>query len=213
MTRPNILIRSFEAYARGRSHHEALTALLDHFIAAFSANGLPDMAGENPARLIALLGAVGSYAMGFGDPFGEIYTTLVSGEKDGRHLAPEPVADLMVGIALAGDPVRRKVFDPACGSGRLLLAAAKADRTLTLYGADPDLTCCKMAVANLLLQSLTGEIAHMDPLNGEFFCGYRVGTVLRGGFHHPRVSEFSDRSESRVWRAIGGDGEAGEKGT
>lgn len=48
----------------------------------------------------------------------------------------------------------KKVNDPACGSGRMLLAVAKLSRSSLLYGADLDITCCKMALLNMLLQSL-----------------------------------------------------------
>ncbi|GAC1315123.1 MAG: hypothetical protein NVSMB24_40450 [Mucilaginibacter sp.] len=54
------------------------------------------------------------------------------------------------------------VYDPACGSRRMLLAAAKSNRHAMFYGADLESTCCKMALINMLFNSLGGEIAHMN---------------------------------------------------
>ena len=60
------------------------------------------------------------------------------------------------------------VIDPTCGSGRMLLAAAKRNRHALFYGADLDVTCCKMTLINMLFNSLTGEITHMNSLSNEF---------------------------------------------
>lgn len=91
------------------------------------------------------------------------------------------------------------VCDCACGSGRMLLAAAKINRHVKLYGADLDNTCCKMALLNMLLNSLTGEIAHMNSLSNDFYTGYKVGTVLVDGFHYPYYIEFNKPEQSSIW--------------
>jgi len=91
------------------------------------------------------------------------------------------------------------ICDPACGSGRMLLAAAKINRHLRFYGADIDPLCSKIALANMLLNSLTGEIAHMDSLANAFYRGYKTGTVLKDGYHHPYYREFTNPEESYMW--------------
>jgi len=93
----------------------------------------------------------------------------------------------------------QRVLDPACGSGRMLLAAAKRNRFALFYGADLDISCCKMALINILLNSLTGEIAHMNSLSNEFFRGYKVQTTLVNGFHIPFYVEFVDAELSYIW--------------
>ncbi len=92
----------------------------------------------------------------------------------------------------------QKVLDPACGSGRMLLSAAKRNRHALLYGADLDSNCCKMALTNMLLNSLTGEIANMNSLSNEFFTGYQVQTTLLNGYHMPCYVEFSDLALSYI---------------
>lgn len=62
----------------------------------------------------------------------------------------------------------QSVCDPTCGSGTLLLAAAKtcADknqgRRPRCFGSDIDIICVKMAVVNMLMNSIPGEIAWMN---------------------------------------------------
>lgn len=211
MARTSNLIPLFERYANGGSHHEAFSALLDHFISSFSTKPAKEpLSAADAAGLLPLLEAIGEQAEGFRDPLGEIYTELLSRGRNGQHFTPEPLGELMVRCAIPGEARGRRVFDPACGSGRLLLAAAKVDRSRLLYGADNDLTCCKMAVANMLLQSLTSEIVHMDSLTGRFFQGFRTGTAVRGGYHVPWVTPFAEKAESHVWRAGGYEPKDGE---
>jgi tRNA G37 N-methylase Trm5 len=102
---------------------------------------------------------------------------------------------------MTGDPLEigQKVLDPACGSGRMLLAAAKRNRQALFFGADLDITCCKMALLNMLLNSLTGEIAHMNSLSNEFFTGYKIDTVVVSGYHMPLYIEFTDPELSNIW--------------
>jgi type I restriction enzyme M protein len=102
---------------------------------------------------------------------------------------------------MSGDTLKdgQKVLDPACGSGRMLLAAAKRNRFALFYGADLDNTCCKMALVNMLLNSLTGEIAHMNSLSNEFFTGYKVLTTLVNGFNIPFYVEFAEPELSHIW--------------
>jgi hypothetical protein len=67
------------------------------------------------------------------------------------------------------------------------------------YGADLDITCCKMALLNMLLNSLTGEIAHMNSLSNEFFRGYNVQTTLVDNHHIPFYIEFLEPELSHIW--------------
>ncbi|MGY3214786.1 HsdM family class I SAM-dependent methyltransferase [Mucilaginibacter sp. HD30] len=211
MARTSNLVPLFERYANGGSHHEAFSALLDHFISSFSTHPAREpLAAADAARMLPLLEAIGEGAEGFRDPLGEIYMELLSKGRNGQYFTPEPLGELMVRCTIPGEAKGQRVFDPACGSGRLLLAAAKIDRSRLLYGADSDLTCCRMAVANMLLHSLTAEIVHMDSLSGRFFQGFRTGTTVVGGYHVPWVTPFAERAESYVWRAGGYESKGGK---
>ena len=82
------------------------------------------------------------------------------------------------------------IFDPACGSGRMLLAAAKVNRFAKFYGADVDANCAKMAVINLCLNNMYGEIAWMNTLTNQYFGGWKIVSAIKG---IPRIREISGR--------------------
>lgn len=50
----------------------------------------------------------------------------------------------------------------------MFLAATSFNRNLAFNGADIDLTCCKMATINMLLNSLTATISWGDSLLNKF---------------------------------------------
>ena len=204
------LFALFERYASAQSYSAAFSDLLDHFLIPFKyyeseeeqANALNQLAVSKGMKIrIALLTEIGELAEGFNDPLGELYELLISNGKNGQFFTPMPVVSLMA-LILGVESMQpgQTVYDPTCGSGRMLLVAAKINRHLRFYGTDIDDTCCKIAVANMLLYSLTGEIAHMDALANSFYRGYKIGTVLKDGFHHPYYIEFTNPEESYIWQ-------------
>ena len=65
------------------------------------------------------------------DAFGDAYEYLMSmyasnaGKSGGEFFTPQEVSELLTRMAVAGKTEVNKVYDPACGSGSLLLKAAK----------------------------------------------------------------------------------------
>ncbi|GAA4318419.1 N-6 DNA methylase [Compostibacter hankyongensis] len=137
---------------------------------------------------------------GFGDPLGEFYMQEISHGHLGQFYTPEYVASLMA-LSVGTRPLNdgERVLDPACGSGRMLLAMGRYNRHLRFYGADLDKVCCKMALLNLLLNSLSGEIAHMNSISNEFYEGYKITTLLKGGYHYPYFIRFQEKEKSEIW--------------
>lgn len=70
------------------------------------------------------------------------------------------------------------------------------------YGCDNDVTCCKMAVINLLQNTLQGEIALMDSLKMEYTksweVSYRYNSQIGGNLPVYRVIE--DKNDSVLWK-------------
>jgi len=205
----NKLIKLFERYAHTRDYATAFSNLLDYFLIAFKfyeteedqINAISQLKSyQKRDEHIALLTEIGDLSEGFEDPLGALYEQLISKGQKGQFFTPEPIASFMASI-VATDELRpgQCVVDPACGSGRMLLAAAKRNRSLRFYGADIDPLCSKMALVNMLLNSLTGEIAHMNSLSNEFYRGYKTGTILKDGYHHPWYREFTNSEESYIW--------------
>ncbi|WP_346318212.1 N-6 DNA methylase [Chitinophaga sp. YIM B06452] len=115
---------------------------------------------------------------GFRDAFGDLFMELISHGKNGQFFTPQPVCDMLARLN-HGDDLKpgMPVCDPACGSGRTLLSMAKLERRLKFYGADTDITCCKMTVLNMLVNSLEGEIAWMDSISLEHYRSWHIRNV------------------------------------
>lgn len=151
-------------------------------------------------QLTTLITLIGDLSDGFADPIGELYMQAISNGHNGQYFTPEPLCDMMSIMSVDENSTPgQTVCDCACGSGRMLLAAAKLNRSLHLYGADLDLTCCKMALLNLLPNSLTGEIAHMNTLSNEFCTGFEVCTTVVEGHHIPFYVQFTEAEKSYIW--------------
>jgi|GEM_PF-345930 len=109
------------------------------------------------------------------DPFGDYFQNNISRGHNSQYFTPEPICDLMVSMTLdAMTDNRKKVNDPTCGSGRLLLAAARQNRKLYFVGQDISYTCCMMTLVNMCLNSMNGEVQHIDTLNLKMYTHWAV---------------------------------------
>lgn len=209
MTDIKQLLKEFERFAHGQNLHSAFTELLDWTLLPFkkwNSTAEQQQAFENfrnhskVKQLTSLITLIGDGSEGFSDPIGELFMQAISNGHNGQYFTPEPICDMMSAMSIGENAsLGQTVADCACGSGRILLSAAKINRHLKLYGADLDITCCKMALLNMLLNSLTGEIAHMNSLSNEFYRGFKVDTVLVDGYHMPYYREFTEAAQSQIW--------------
>src|ERR1700712_1531626 len=209
MTDIKQLLKEFERFAYGQSLHSAFTELLDWALLPFKkfdTNEEQLLAfntfREHPkvSQLTSLITLIGDLSEGFSDPIGELFMQAISNGHNGQYFTPEHLCDMMSIMTLGETSTENQtVLDCACGSERMLLSGAKINRHLLLYGADLDITCCKMALLNMLLNSLQGEIAHMDSLSNEFYKGFKVSTTLIDGYYTPYYTEITDPRLSRIW--------------
>jgi type I restriction enzyme M protein len=151
-------------------------------------------------QLVTLLTLIGDGSEGLADPLGELYQQAISNGHNGQFWTPEHMCDMMATITI-GETLddNQAVCDPTCGSGRMLLATAKINRKALFYGADLDITCCKMTLLNMLLNSLQGEVAHMNTLSNDFYKGYKISTTLVNRYHMPYYIEFDKPELSYIW--------------
>ena len=70
---------------------------------------------------------------------------------------------------------RRHVHDPCCGSGRMLLAAAKLNRHWDFIGQDVDIRCVRMTALNLAFRNLYEYVIWGNTLALEKKLVYRTG--------------------------------------
>lgn len=145
----------------------------------------PTVAKRNE-KLVKLLDAIGdlplnsnsgSFSHNTIDLFGDAYEYLMqmyastAGKSGGEFYTPQEVSELLARIAVAGKTVVNKVYDPACGSGSLLLKFAKVlgqDKVRQgFYGQEINLTTYNLCRINMFLHDVNYEkfdIAHGDTL-------------------------------------------------
>jgi len=208
MTNINQLLKDFERFAYGQSLSSAFTELLDWTLLSFKwfESGDEQRAAFETFRmhkkvdqLTSLIAAIGDLSEHYCDPLGELFMQAISSGHNGQFFTPEPLCDMMTTMTIGeNSKPNQTICDPACGSGRMLLSAAKINRDARFYGADLDITCCKMALINMLFNSLHGEIAHMNTLSNLFFTGYKVCTTLIDTHHVPYYIEFTDPEQSYI---------------
>lgn len=112
---------------------------------------------------------------GLKDCLGEFFQQNITRGSHGQFFTPEHVCDFMAAITMDKVITNGKtIMDPACGSGRMLLAGAKISRQNYFYGADIDKRCVKTAAINLCLNGLIGEVAWMNSITFEHWGGYSI---------------------------------------
>lgn len=143
---------------------------------------------------------------GFYDVLGDLFMDLVSHGRNGQFFTPQPVCDMMARMNYGEDLTDGKtVCDPACGSARMLLAMAKQNRNLIFYGADNDITCCKMAVLNMVVNTMQGEIAWMNSLTMEHYKSWHIKRFLNDTHYLPYFFTTGKNETQFIQRAIRDD--------
>ncbi len=133
-------------------------------------------------KLVKLLDAIGELNLGnFEDNtidlFGDAYEYLmqmyaaVAGKSGGEYYTPQEVSELLARITVVGKTEVNKVYDPAVGSGSLLLKFQKAlgpgKVRQGYFGQEINLTTYNLARINMFLHDVPYEmfnLAHGDTL-------------------------------------------------
>lgn len=132
---------------------------------------------------------------GMNDVLGDFYGQYV----DRRFVpVPQQFCDLYPGLRSA-NMASMRVADLRCRSGRHLMAAARYNRWLRLYGADPDITMVKMALLNFFMNEISGEVAWYDAKTDEFHAVWSVDLDYRG---KPVIREL-DHEKSLLFQKRG----------
>ncbi len=126
----------------------------------------------------------------------------VEGEDDAteRELSPSPLAE----TANTEEPTpdqpaepkplprtpKRTVCDPACGSGRMLLAVAEINPHWEFHGQDVDLRCVRLTALNLAFRNLYGYVTWGNSLGLEKKLVYRTGFNLQGFIREMKLEDY-----------------------
>ena len=99
---------------------------------------------------------------GWFDAFGDLFMAISSKsgrQVNGQFFTPPDICDLMVLCTDSGETaIGKRICDPTCGSGRLLLAYHVRHLGNYLVAEDVSRTCCLMTVCNMLVHGCIGEV-------------------------------------------------------
>lgn len=117
------------------------------------------------------------------DAFGDLYMTCVASKMKqqgtGQFFTPDGLCDMMADINTGKKLTGKLVGDPACGSGRTLLAWHVKNIGNYLCAEDIDRTCCMMTVCNFIIHGCVGEVIWHNSLDpGSFYSGWKVNERL-----------------------------------
>lgn len=133
------------------------------------------------------------------DGLGIIYETITSKWKSnamGQFFTPPSLVDIMTQITQGklAKGQGKLISDPACGSGRFLIASHAHAPGNYQCGQDLDPVCAKMSAINMLLHGCVGEVACMNTITMEWHFGYEINPHLTyHGFPSLRkVEKFED---------------------
>ena len=157
---------NIEASARGTASENDVKGLFDDFTVD---NKLGNTVDERNEKLVKLLNAIGSLKLGdyynnnidlFGDAYEYLMTMYAStaGKSGGEFFTPQEVGELLARIVIQDKTSINKVYDPACGSGGLLLKFAKIlgkeNVKQGFYGQEINLTTYNLARINMFLHNI-----------------------------------------------------------
>ena len=128
------VFRHIEESAKGSSSESSFAGLFDDF--DVNSNKLGSTVAKRNERLAKLLHGVANMNLGdvkdhdidaFGDAYEYLMTMYASGagKSGGEFFTPADVSELLTRLGTVGKTEINKVYDPACGSGSLLLKAEK----------------------------------------------------------------------------------------
>jgi len=187
------VFRNIEDSAQGRANMKGLFKIFD-----LSSNKISATVAQRKEKLVKLLAAIGDLPIGnysnnsvdlfsavndlpIGkyddlsiDLFGDVYEYLMTlydanaGKFKGEFFTPSEVSELLIRIAVVGKTEINKVYDPACGSGSLLLKFAKVLGKGNIrggyYGQEINITTYNLCRINMVLRGVNYDLAHGDTL-------------------------------------------------
>jgi type I restriction enzyme M protein len=174
------VFKNIEGSAVGADSEDDLKGLFDDL--DVNSSKLGNTVAKRNEKLVKLLDAIGDLPLGNFDEntidlFGDAYEYLMqmyassAGKSGGEYYTPQEVSELLARITVVGKTQVNKVYDPAVGSGSLLLkfdkVLGKGNVRQGFYGQEINLTTYNLARINMFLHDVNYEqfnLAHGDTL-------------------------------------------------
>lgn len=156
-----------EESAKGSQSESSFAGLFDDF--DVNSNKLGSTVARRNERLAKLLDGIALMRLGsvdehdidaFGDAYEYLMTMYASnaGKSGGEFFTPADVSELLTRLGTVGKKKINKVYDPACGSGSLLLKAEKVlgkDSVVTgFFGQEINITTYNLCRINMFLHDV-----------------------------------------------------------
>lgn len=150
------------------------------------------------------------------DLLGVVYEELgMDSDAFGQYFTPHNICDAKAEMVIDVDEDRDEPYtiaDPACGSGRLLISAAKKippGVDAVFYGQDKDATCAKMTALNFTFFNMDGYAVHGDSLKMEKHRVWQTrGSAMGGEIRELEEDEFPEID----YQAVKEEAEQGDAG-
>lgn len=161
------VFKAIEGSARGSESEDDFKGLFEDM--DVNSNKLGATVAKRNERLAKLMNGVASMKLGDYrdnsiDAFGDAYEYLMgmyasnAGKSGGEYFTPQEVSELLARLTLTGRTEVNKVYDPACGSGSLLLKFAKIlgkDKVRRgFFGQEKNLTTYNLCRINMFLHDI-----------------------------------------------------------
>ncbi len=174
------VFKNIEQSAQGCESEDDLKGLFADF--DVNSNKLGGTVADRNKRLVRLLDGIAQMKLGalqdntidaFGDAYEYLMTMYASnaGKSGGEFFTPQEVSELLTRLTVVGKTEVGKVYDPACGSGSLLLKFAKIlgreNVRQGFYGQEINITTYNLCRINMFLHDVPYDkfyIAHGDTL-------------------------------------------------
>lgn len=161
------IFNNIENSAVGSESEDDFSGLFDDI--DVNSNKLGATVTKRNEKLVKILDGIASIKLGKYqenqvDAFGDAYEFLMSmyasnaGKSGGEFFTPQEVSELLTKLAIVGKKSVNKVYDPACGSGSLLLKSAKIlgkeNVRNGFYGQEINLTTYNLCRINMFLHDI-----------------------------------------------------------
>lgn len=161
------IFNNIENSAKGAESEDDFSGLFDDI--DVNSNKLGATVVKRNEKLVKILEGIaginlGKYQDNQIDAFGDAYEFLMSmyasnaGKSGGEFYTPQEVSELLTKLAIVGKTSVNKVYDPACGSGSLLLKSAKIlgkeNVRNGFYGQEINLTTYNLCRINMFLHDI-----------------------------------------------------------
>lgn len=161
------IFRHIEESAQGTQSEGSFAGLFDDY--DVNSNKLGATVAKRNEKLVKLLNGVAAMNLGevkdheidaFGDAYEYLMTMYASnaGKSGGEFFTPADVSELLTRLGTVGKTQVNKVYDPACGSGSLLLKAVKVlgpeGVRVGFFGQEINITTYNLCRINMFLHDI-----------------------------------------------------------